>query len=159
MNKIVAQSIDELDSGKTPEWIIEHMRVYRETGGADGHMWDGSAVGLSRVPCLLLTTIGQRSGQKRTSPLVYGKIDEEYIVIGSKGGADTHPRWYYNVRANPAVEVQVGKAIFRGLAHIAKGEERERIWAQMVRDFPFYGEYQKRTTREIPVIVIRKQPA
>lgn len=156
----VDQTIRELEVGKTPAWITEHLRMYRESGGAEGHMWDGSAAGVSGfLPCLLLTTVGRRSGEKRTSPLVYGTVGDAYIIIGSKGGAETHPRWYLNLLANPAVEVQVGKDQFPARARVVTGKERAQIWEQMVKIYPFYGEYQKKTKREIPVVALEKQPA
>ena len=160
MEKIdVDQTIRELEAGKTPEWVSEHLRMYRESGGAEGHMWDGSAAGVSgALPCLLLTTVGRRSGEKRTSPLVYGTVGAAYIIIGSKGGAETHPRWYLNLRANPAVEVQVGRDQFPARARVATGKERAQIWEQMVKIYPFYSEYQQKTKREIPVVVLEKQP-
>src|SRR5262245_25481565 len=93
----VDQTIRELEAGKTPAWITEHLRIYRESGGTEGHLWDASAAGVpGPLPCLLLTTIGRRSGEKRTSPLIYGTARDAYIVIGSKGGADTQPKWYLN---------------------------------------------------------------
>ena len=160
MSKIdVDQTVRDLEAGKTPQWIAEHLRLYRDSGGAEGHLWDASAAGISgSLPCLLLTTVGRRSGEKRTSPLVYGTAGEAYIVIGSKGGADTHPWWYLNLRANPTVEVQVGRECFPARARVATGKERAQIWEQMVQGFPFYGEYQKKTQREIPVVVLEKQP-
>jgi deazaflavin-dependent oxidoreductase (nitroreductase family) len=108
------------------------------------------------VPCLLLTTVGQRSGEKRTSPLIYGTTGDAYIVIGSKGGADTHPSWYLNLRANSAVEVQVARERFPARARVATGKEREQLWEQMAQIFPPYREYQKKTKREIPVVVLEK---
>ncbi len=148
------------ETGKPPTWVAEHLRLYRESGGSEGHLFGATIAGVpGLVPCLLLTTVGRRSGEKRTSPLVYGTVGDAYIIIGSKGGAETHPRWYLNLRANPAVEVQVGKDQFPARARVASGKEREQLWEQMVQAFPFYGEYQKKTKREIPVIVLEKQPA
>jgi deazaflavin-dependent oxidoreductase (nitroreductase family) len=161
MSKIdVDQTIRELEAGRTPELIVEHLRIYRESGGAEGHMWDASAVGFAgSLPCLLLTTVGRRSGEKRTSPLVYGTVGDAYIIVGSKGGAETHPRWYLNLRANPAVEVQVGKDLFAARARVATGKEREQLWERMLQMYPPYREYQQKTKREIPVVVLEKQPA
>jgi deazaflavin-dependent oxidoreductase (nitroreductase family) len=103
MSKIdVDQTVRDLEAGKTPQWIAEHLRIYRESGGAEGHLFDstvGGGVGL--VTSLLLTTVGRRSGEKRTSPLFYDTAGDAYIIIGSKGGADTQPNWYLNLRANP----------------------------------------------------------
>ena len=160
MSKIdVEQTVRDLEAGKTPDWITEHVRMYRDSGGAKGHWWDASAAGVpGPVPCLLLTTTGRRSGEKRTSPLIYGTAGNGYVVIGSKGGADTQPKWYLNLRANPVVEVQVARERFPACARVATGKEREQLWKQMVQVFPPYGEYQKKTKREIPVVVLEKQP-
>src|ERR1700677_4896517 len=130
MSKIdVDETIRELESGKTPKWISEHTRIYQESGGAEGHMWDSSIAGYSGLlPTLLLTTVGRRSGEKHTSPLLYGKVGDAFIIIGSKGGADKHPQWYLNLVANPSVEVQVPKDQFTARARVAKGEERKKIW-------------------------------
>lgn len=156
----VDQTVRDLEAGKTPQWITDHLQLYRDSGGTEGHMWDARAVGISDpVPCLLLTTVGRRSGEKRTSPLAYGTAGAAYVVIGSKGGAETHPWWYLNLRANPAVEVQVGKECFTARARVATGQDRAQIWEQMVKVHPFYGEYQKKTQREIPVVVLEKQLA
>jgi deazaflavin-dependent oxidoreductase (nitroreductase family) len=159
MSKIdVEQTVRDLEAGKTPEWITDHLRIYRDSGGTEGHLWDASAAGIpGLLPCLLLTTIGRRSGQKRTSPLVYGTVGHNYVVIGSKGGADTQPSWYLNLRDNPAVEVQVARDHFRARARVVTGKEREQIWAQIIQPFPFYSEYQKKTKREIPVVVLEKE--
>jgi deazaflavin-dependent oxidoreductase (nitroreductase family) len=159
MSKIdVDQTVRELEAGKTPQWIAEHLRIYRESGGAEGHLFDstvGGGVGL--VPSLLLTTIGRRSGEKRTSPLFYGTAGDAYVIIGSKGGADTQPNWYLNLRANPQAEVQVAREHFTVRARVATGKEREQLWEQMVQVYPPYREYQKKTKREIPVVVLEKQ--
>ena len=159
MSKIdIDETIRDLEAGKTPEWISAHVRIYRESGGADGHLWDGSSVGIPRrLPCLLLTTIGRRSGEKRTSPVVYGTAGNAYVVIGSKGGADTHPNWYLNLRANPVVEVQVANDRFHARARVVTGKERDQIWQEMIKEYPFFSEYQKKTKRQIPVIVLEKQ--
>ena len=154
------QTLRDLEAGKTPAWIAEHLRIYRESGGAEGHFWDASVSGVpGLLPCLLLTTIGRRSGEKRTSPLLYGTAGAAYVVIASKGGADTHPKWYLNLRANPAVEVQVGREQFPARARVATDKEREQLWEQMVQVFPPYREYQQKTKREIPVVVLEKQSA
>ena len=155
----VDQAIRDLEAGKTPDWVAEHLRIYRESGGAEGHLFDSSvAGGVGLVPSLLLTTIGRRSGEKHTSPLFYGTAGEAYVIIGSKGGADTQPGWYLNLRANPQAEVQVAREHFTARARIAAGKEREQLWEQMVQLYPPYREYQKKTSREIPVVVLEKQP-
>lgn len=161
MSKIdVDQTVRDLESGKTPKWITEHLRKYRETGGAEGHLFDASiGGGTGLVTSLLLTTVGRRSGEKRTSPLFYGAVGDAYVIIGSKGGAATHPAWYLNLRANPIVEVQVAKEIFTARARVATGKEREQLWEHMVKVYPPYRDYQHKTKREIPVVVLERQPS
>jgi len=147
------------ETGKPPAWVAEHLRLYRESGGAEGHLFDATIAGVpGLVPCLLLTTTGRRSGEKRTSPLFYGTAGDAYVLIGSKGGADTHPAWYLNLRANPTAEVQVGREQFTAHARVATGKEREHLWEQMVQMAPPYRDYQKKTKRELPVVVLEKQP-
>jgi deazaflavin-dependent oxidoreductase (nitroreductase family) len=157
----VDQGNRDLEAGKgPPDWVAEHLRVYRESGGAEGHLFDATIAGVpGLVPCLLLTTIGRRSGEKRTSPLFYGTAGDAYVIIGSKGGADTQPGWYLNLLANPTAEVQVARKHFTVRARVAAGREREQLWEQMARMAPPYRDYQKKTKREIPVVVLEKQPA
>jgi deazaflavin-dependent oxidoreductase (nitroreductase family) len=159
MSKVdIDQAIRDVEAGRTPKWITEHVRVYRESGGSEGHLFDATSVGGNGVvPSLLLTTTGRRSGARRTSPLFYGTTDKGYVVIGSKGGADTQPGWYLNLLANPVVELQVGKERFSARGRIATGQERAQLWEQMVQVYAPYRDYQKKTKREIPVIVLEKQ--
>lgn len=150
---------DVKKTSKPPAWVTEHLRRYRESGGAEGHLFDATVAGVPGfVPCLLLTTIGRRSGAKQTSPLFYTTAGEAYVIIGSKGGADTQPGWYLNLRANPIVEVQVGREQFPAHARVATGPERERLWEQIVHWIPLYSDYQQKTKRELPVVVLEKQP-
>lgn len=131
----------------------EHVRRYRETGGAVGHDWrQGSTI-------LLLTTTGRTTGEKRTIPLIYAKDGERYVIIASKGGAPDHPGWYKNLDKNPDVELQVKDDVFRARARTVKGEERARLWRKAVEVWPDYDEYVKRTTREIPVVVLERAGA
>jgi deazaflavin-dependent oxidoreductase (nitroreductase family) len=147
------------ETGTPPAWVTEHLRMYRESGGAEGHLFDATIAGVpGLVPCLLLTTTGRRSGEKRTSPLFYGTAGDAYVLIGSKGGADTHPGWYLNLLANPTAEVQVGKEQFTIRARVATGKEREQLFEQMAQMAPPYRDYQKKTRRELPVVVLAKQP-
>ena len=118
----VDQGIRDLEAGKTPRWVAEHLRSYRESGGAEGHLFEATVARVPGiVPCLLLTTIGRRSGKKVTSPFVYTMAGEAYIVAGSKGGSDKQPGWYLNLRANPVVDVQVGREQFTTHARVATG--------------------------------------
>ena len=159
MSKIdLGETVRQLDSGQTPDWVADHLRRYRETGGADGHLFDASAIGIEKpLPCLLMTTIGRRSGEKRISPLVYGRAGEGYVIVGSKGGSETHPQWYWNLLANPAVEVQVGEEVFPARARLVSGEERAKLWEEMAALYPFYRDYQRKTSREIPLFVLERE--
>jgi deazaflavin-dependent oxidoreductase (nitroreductase family) len=128
----------------------EHVERYQETDGAEGHDWQGTTV-------LLLTTIGRKSGQKRTTPLIYRKTDGgAYTVIASKGGADEPPLWYTNLQANPEVEVQVWGERFAARARTATPEEKPALWDAMAETWPAYNDYQKKTEREIPVVVLER---
>jgi deazaflavin-dependent oxidoreductase (nitroreductase family) len=126
---------------------MEHVKVYQETNGEDGHMWNN-------VPTLLLTTTGRKSGKQFTTPLIYGKDGDSYLVVGSRGGAAEHPQWYRNLVADPGIEVQVLADKFKARARTAEGEEKARLWKTMTAVWPAYDEYQGRTKREIPLVVI-----
>ena len=138
-----------------PDWIRDHVRRYLESNGAEGHLWDSrERGGPGIVPTLLLATTGRRSGRKLVLPLIYGKTPTGYAVVASKGGAPAHPAWYLNLTEHPEVDVQVGPAKFRARARTAAGEERAALWKQLAAIFPPYEAYQRRTAREIPVVVL-----
>ena len=154
----VDETVRELEHGSLPSWIADHLRAYVESGGAEGHLWDSTPVGgRGMVPCLVLTTVGRRSGEKRASPLIYGEDGAAYVVVGSKGGSDTHPAWYGNLLAEPRVELQVGRQRFAASARVAEGAERERLWAKMLGIYPPYADYQSKTAREIPIVVLERE--
>jgi deazaflavin-dependent oxidoreductase (nitroreductase family) len=125
----------------------EHVDRYRETDGEEGHEWSGTVT-------LLLTTTGRHSGEERTTPLIYQPDGDRYAVVASQGGAEQHPGWYFNLSADPDVEVQVKGDRFKATASTAEGEERERLWKLMTATWPAYDEYQTRTDRQIPVVVL-----
>ena len=153
----VKETVKELESGQVPSWIQDHIRRYIETNGKDGHYFDASSVGASGlVPSLLLTTTGRRSGRRSTMPLFYGETENGYVVIGSKGGSDTHPAWHLNLLADPHAEVQVGELHYSVKARLAEGDERSRLWDQMVSVYPPYTKYQQATGRAIPVVVLER---
>jgi deazaflavin-dependent oxidoreductase (nitroreductase family) len=128
----------------------EHVRVYRETGGEKGHDWrQGSKI-------LLLTTTGRKTGQPRTTPLIYENADDKYVIVASKGGAPEHPGWYENLVKEPQVELQVKDEVFPARARTAHGEERERLWKLAAQQWPDYDAYQTKTDREIPVVVLER---
>ena len=131
----------------------EHVRRYRETGGELGHIWRRGA------KVLLLTTKGRRSGEPRTTPLIYERDGDDYVIVASKGGSSEHPGWYRNLVKEPQVEVQVLDQVFLARARTATGEERERLWRLAARQWPDYDEYTKRTDREIPVVVLERKAA
>ena len=133
-----------------PSWIAEHLRKYRETNGADGHIWNG-------VPCLLLTMTGRKSGAALTLPLIYGRDGDRVMIVASRGGAPDHPAWYKNLVAQPRVSLQIEAEKFDARARTASGEERARLWQLMAKIWPAYNEYQvKAATREIPVVVMER---
>ncbi|MBM4256882.1 MAG: nitroreductase family deazaflavin-dependent oxidoreductase [Deltaproteobacteria bacterium] len=140
-----------------PKWIDDHLRRYVETDGKDGHMWDSAPVGgPGPIPTLLLTTYGRRSGKPIVMPLIYGEANGTFVIVASKGGAAQHPGWYLNLAAKPAVEVQVLADRFRAKARTATGAERARLWEKMAAIYPPYNDYQKKTEREIPVVVLER---
>jgi deazaflavin-dependent oxidoreductase (nitroreductase family) len=128
----------------------EHVRVYRETGGARGYDWRGAKI-------LLLTTTGRSSGEARTTPLIHGVDGDRWVVVASKGGAPDHPAWYLNLHADPAVTIQVKADEIPVTATTAEGEERDRLWATMREQWPAYDDYQRQTDREIPVVVLTRR--
>jgi deazaflavin-dependent oxidoreductase (nitroreductase family) len=141
-----------------PDWMRDHIHRYLESDGADGHMWDSSAAGgPGLVPTLLLTTTGRKSGKPQILPLIYGKTENSYVIVASKGGAPSHPAWYLNLTAHPEVAVQVEAKKFRARARTATGSERSTLWDQMVGIFPPYDDYQKKTAREIPIVILEPQ--
>lgn len=128
----------------------EHVRRYLQTDGAEGHDWQGTSV-------LILTTTGRRSGEARSTPLIYGKRGEDHVVVASKGGAEEHPDWYLNLSEQPAVTVQVRGDRFEARARTATSEEKPDLWRMMIERWPAYAEYQRKTAREIPVVVLERQ--
>ena len=132
---------------RCPGWQQAHARRYLETGGQDGHIWEG-------VTTPLLTTTGRRFGQLRTMPLIYGRDGDRYLVVAARGGAPKHPDWYENLVAQPEVQVQADR--FKARAHTATAAEKTALWKTMAAIWPPYVEYQARTTREIPVVVLER---
>jgi deazaflavin-dependent oxidoreductase (nitroreductase family) len=130
--------------------IKEHLDLYR-TDPDRAHDWNPYG---NVVPTLLLTTNGRTSGKLRTRPLIYGRSGDAYVVIASMGGAPQHPAWYLNAVATPDCQIQVRHDVIAVHARVAQGEERQRLWDQMVTVLPEYDEYQTRTSRQIPVVVL-----
>jgi len=130
-----------------PPFGAEHVKRYRETGGEEGHDWRGTQA-------LLLTTTGRRSGEKRTAPLIYQPYGDNYLVVASKGGAPDPPAWFLNLSEHPRVEVQIRDEVFGARARTATSEEKPDMWRTMTATWPAYDDYQRKTDREIPVVVL-----
>lgn len=125
-----------------------HKRLYLLTSGLIGHRIPGGP------SMLLLDNVGAKTGTKRTNPLVYLEDGDDYVVIASKAGWPDHPGWYHNLRANPDTSVQVGSRKVPVHARVATPEERKRLWPRVVRAWRGYATYQKRTEREIPLVIL-----
>ena len=128
----------------------EHVRVYRETGGERGHEWRGTTV-------LLLTTTGRKSGEERTTPLIYREDGDRWVIVASKGGAPEHPGWFANLEDDPEATIQVRDEEIPVRASVAEGEERDRLWRHMTEVWPDYDDYQEKTDRPIPVVVLERR--
>ena len=128
----------------------EHVRAYRESGGERGYHWRGTTI-------LLLTTEGRSSGEARTTPLIHRSDGDRWVVVASKGGAPQHPDWYQNLQANPDALIEVKDEEIPVHAQTAEGAERDRLWRLMAEVWPAYDDYQKRTDREIPVVVFSRR--
>jgi deazaflavin-dependent oxidoreductase (nitroreductase family) len=127
----------------------EHVKRYLETDGAEGHEWQGTTV-------LILTTTGRRSGDQRSTPLIYQRHGDDYLVVASKGGAPDDPAWYLNLKAEPEVTVQVLGDRFKAHARTASAEEKPDLWRTMAAAWPAYDDYQGNTERDIPVVVLER---
>jgi deazaflavin-dependent oxidoreductase (nitroreductase family) len=122
---------------------------YRATGGQVGGQFAGR-------PLMLLTTTGAKSGEPRTVPLVYTTDGDRIVIIASKGGAPTHPDWYHNLRARPHVTVELGTEAFPAIATVTSGEERQRLFDAQAAVMPAFADYERNTSREIPVVVLER---
>jgi len=141
-----AEDLDNATDSQT-DWVAEHTRTYLASGGTEGHENNG-------VHTLVLATTGRRTGTPRRTCLIYGTAGGEYVVVASKGGADENPAWFLNLQAEPSVGVQVGTRRFTARARVATPAERPSLWAQMVGIFPLYDDYEKKTDREIPIVLL-----
>jgi deazaflavin-dependent oxidoreductase (nitroreductase family) len=124
-----------------------HKELYRRSGGR-------IAGKVGKVQMLMLTTTGRKSGRPRTTPLNYGIDGDRLVLVASFGGDDRHPQWYRNLEANPEVTVQIGTETRRMRAATATAQEKPRLWSLMTAGYPGYDGYQKKTGRDIPVVVL-----
>jgi len=141
--------IDETPIDPTGDsWIAEHVKVYVESGGKEGHIWQPG------VPTLLLTSRGNKTGTARRTALIYGRDGDDYVVMASYAGAPTHPDWYLNLVADPEVVIQMGEEIASGTARTVADTDRDRVWKIMTAIWPDYDEYATKTSRKIPLVAI-----
>ena len=129
------------------DWNSKIIEEFRANEGKVGGPFEGA-------PLLLLHTVGAKTGQQRVNPMMYQPVDGGYAVFASKGGAHTHPDWYHNVLAHPRVTAEIGTGKVELLARVAEGSERERIWAAQKAAYPGFADYERKTIRQIPVIIL-----
>jgi F420H(2)-dependent quinone reductase len=125
-----------------------HVALYRASHGLIGHRFPGAP------PALLLDHVGAKSGVRRTTPLLYMRDGENVVLVASKGGYPRNPAWFHNLMANPDTTVQIGSAREEVHARAAKPAERKRLWPKVVQLYSGYGDYQRRTEREIPLVIL-----
>jgi deazaflavin-dependent oxidoreductase (nitroreductase family) len=131
----------------TSDWARKQVEEFEASDGAKANTLRG-------VPIVVVTSVGAKSGKLRKNPVMRVEHDGEYAVVASKGGADQHPTWYYNLKQNPNVELQDGPERHDYIAHVAEGAERDAWWERAVAVWPDYANYQKKTDRQIPVFVL-----
>ncbi|MEO6579510.1 MAG: nitroreductase/quinone reductase family protein [Candidatus Limnocylindria bacterium] len=137
---------EETDYQRATRTLIEEIR-------GEGHPVTGWFAGQQ---VLLLTTMGAKSGERRTSPLAFTRDNDRYVVIASKGGAPTHPAWFHNLLKDPTATIEVDREAFTARAEVPDGEERQRLWDQHVSTHPGIGEYPKKTDRVIPIVTFQR---
>jgi deazaflavin-dependent oxidoreductase (nitroreductase family) len=137
-------------------WMANHLRTYLESGGTEGHVIDMSHLGGHPTSVtLILKTIGRKSGEPRLIPLLYSYIGGEFLLMASRGGADIHPAWYFNMTAADTVDIQVGPQAFRCTWRVLEGAERERAWAISVTNYPPVEGYTEHTDRVFPLVALK----
>ena len=134
-----------IDQNAFNRQLIEDFRTNRGSGPMAGR------------PLLLLTTTGAKSGQPRTTPMMYVPDGDRLLIIASNAGAPKHPDWYHNLLAHPQVTVEVGSETFETTATVAEGEERQRLWAMIVERYPFFAEHQAKISRQIPIVILKRR--
>jgi deazaflavin-dependent oxidoreductase (nitroreductase family) len=135
---------------RNPDYSLlgdEHVARYRETDGEVGYLWNGA-------PTLLLTTIGRKSGEERTSALIFARDGEDYVIVASVGGMPKHPAWYLNLQADADARIQVKGDVLEVAARTATDDEKPRLWKIVNEGWPNYDVYQTRTDRVIPVVIL-----
>jgi deazaflavin-dependent oxidoreductase (nitroreductase family) len=146
----LARGLPTWHSMPMPDYSLfgdEHVRQYEATGGKTGHDWNNTS-------CLVLHTIGRKSGATKKFPLIYGRDGNNYLIVASKGGAPDDPGWYKNLLAHPDVKIQVWDKVIAVRARKATAEEKKRVWPIMTAQWPDYDKYQAGTKRDIPVVFL-----
>lgn len=138
-----------MSNASPTDWNQAIITEFRANGGKVGGQFAGA-------PLLLLTTTGARTGQRRTTPVMYNTDGDRLLIFASKAGAPTHPAWYHNLVAHPMVTIEVGTETFDAAATVLHGEERDRLFARHATQYPGFAEYQAKTTRTIPVIALER---
>ncbi|WBB50476.1 MULTISPECIES: nitroreductase family deazaflavin-dependent oxidoreductase [unclassified Micromonospora] len=133
------------------DWNDKVIAEFRANGGQVGGHFAGQ-------PLLLLHTVGAKSGQPRVHPMMYQKVDGGYAVFASKAGAPTNPDWYHNLLAHPRTRAEIGTDTVELVARVAAEDERERIWSAQKAAYPFFADYERKTSRQIPVVVLEPAP-
>ena len=129
------------------DWNAQIIEEFRANAGVVGGPFEG-------VPILLLHHLGAKTGTERVSPLAYRRDDDDYVIFASKGGAPDNPDWYHNLRAKPKVTIEVGTETVGVRARVAEGDERERLWSVQKQEYPGFADYEAKTSRQIPVVVL-----
>jgi deazaflavin-dependent oxidoreductase (nitroreductase family) len=129
------------------DWNAKIIREFRANAGKLGGSFEGA-------PVLLLHTTGAKTGEERVHPMMYRRVGDKYAVFASKAGAPTNPDWYHNLVANPAVKAEIGAQTLDLFARVADSAEREQIWAAQKSDYPGFAEYEQKTARQIPVVIL-----
>ena len=131
------------------DWVREQVELYEGSGGTEGNTLRDTG-----MPCIIVTHIGNKTGALRKIPLMRGKVDNSYVLIGSSGGSPKNPGWVYNLRANPDVEMRDKTEVFKmHVREVTDDQERKRLWDASVKAYPPYNEYQAKTSRKIPVFI------
>jgi deazaflavin-dependent oxidoreductase (nitroreductase family) len=129
------------------DWNSKIIEEFRANGGKVGGQFEGA-------PVLLLHTTGARSGLERVHPMMYRQAGDGYAVFASKAGAPTNPDWYHNLVAHPGVQAEIGTQTLQFTARVTEGDEREQIWAAQKSEYPGFADYEQKTTRQIPVVIL-----
>lgn len=136
-------------------WVSEHLEIYLASGGTRGHIMDVSAVGGRALTThCLIKCVGRKSAKVHVRPLIYGNVGGEIVIVASKGGADTHPGWYWNILESNTIGVQIATQAFEAAWREPEGEERHQAWAYMAHLYPPYLAYQQSTSRQIPLVML-----